>query len=92
MAGHRLAEWATRTKGCPRFASEKTMTLAEELYREGFISYPRTETNKFALNDAELHALIRRQGDGRNVEGLVPPPRVHIVPEGAPVKLNPSNT
>ena len=36
--------------------------IAEELYNEGLISYPRTETDKFAkLSDEEMHALISMQ-------------------------------
>ena len=42
-----------------RFTSEKTMRLAEELYNETLLSYPRTETDRFNMSEEELHNLIR---------------------------------
>lgn len=41
-----------------RVSSEQTMKAAESLYNKGFISYPRTETNKFK-EGTDLMALIR---------------------------------
>lgn len=41
-----------------RMSSEQTMKAAESLYNKGFISYPRTETNKFK-EGTDLMALIR---------------------------------
>jgi DNA topoisomerase-3 len=41
-----------------RISSEQTMKAAESLYNKGFISYPRTETNKFK-EGTDLMALIR---------------------------------
>ena len=40
--------------------SHKVMTLAEQLYQKGFISYPRTETDMFT-RDMDLHAIINQQ-------------------------------
>ena len=37
--------------------SSKVMEIAEKLYQKGFISYPRTETEKFAQN-IDLHSII----------------------------------
>ncbi|CCW69301.1 unnamed protein product [Phytomonas sp. Hart1] len=39
--------------------SERCMSLSESLYQEGFISYPRTETDAFSFQDAELMELVR---------------------------------
>ncbi|DAZ94738.1 TPA: hypothetical protein N0F65_011554 [Lagenidium giganteum] len=41
-----------------RLSSEQTMKAAESLYNKGFISYPRTETNKFK-EGTDLRALIQ---------------------------------
>ncbi|CCW65644.1 unnamed protein product [Phytomonas sp. EM1] len=40
-------------------SSERCMALAESLYQEGFISYPRTETDSFSFQDHELLELVR---------------------------------
>lgn len=42
-----------------RISSERCMAVAEALYQEGFISYPRTETDSFNLQDSELLDLVR---------------------------------
>lgn len=47
------------SKKC-RIASEKTMEIAESLYQQGIISYPRTETDSFQAG-TDLHSLIRLQ-------------------------------
>lgn len=47
-----------------RFPAKKTMTLAEKLYTQGFISYPRTETNIFPKG-MNLNSLIGHQTDDR---------------------------
>ncbi|RMZ80229.1 hypothetical protein DV738_g2778, partial [Chaetothyriales sp. CBS 135597] len=43
-----------------RMSSSQVMKVAEQLYTKGWISYPRTETDRFS-NDFDLHALIRKQ-------------------------------
>lgn len=40
--------------------AKETMGIAEKLYTQGFISYPRTETNMFA-KDINLVSLIENQ-------------------------------
>ncbi|TMW55827.1 hypothetical protein Poli38472_008475 [Pythium oligandrum] len=42
-----------------RVSSEQTMKAAESLYNKGFISYPRTETNKFK-EGTDLMGLLRQ--------------------------------
>lgn len=39
-----------------KLSAKQTMTIAEKLYTQGFISYPRTETNKFS-KDINLRAI-----------------------------------
>ena len=43
-----------------RMGSEQTMKVAEELYQAGFISYPRTETDRFSENQ-DLQFLVNEQ-------------------------------
>lgn len=43
-----------------RMGSEQTMKVAEELYQAGFISYPRTETDKFSENQ-DLQSIVNEQ-------------------------------
>ena len=43
-----------------RINAKETMKIAEKLYTQGFISYPRTETNIFP-KDLELGNLVQLQ-------------------------------
>ena len=48
-----------------RIPSDKAMEIAEQLYQEGYLSYPRTETDKFK-EGFDLRGLIQAQtADGR---------------------------
>jgi DNA topoisomerase-3 len=43
-----------------RINAKETMRIAEHLYNQGYISYPRTETNAFP-KDFDLRGLIQQQ-------------------------------
>lgn len=45
--------------------SSKVMEIAEKLYQKGFISYPRTETEKFAQN-IDLQSIINEMRQNNN--------------------------
>ena len=45
--------------------SSKVMEIAEKLYQKGFISYPRTETEKFAQN-INLQSIINEMRQNNN--------------------------
>lgn len=38
-----------------------TWQIADALYNQGFLSYPRTETDKFKISDGELRDLVQEQ-------------------------------
>lgn len=42
-----------------RINAKETMRIAEKLYTQGFISYPRTETNIFP-DSFDLHGVIQQ--------------------------------
>ncbi|CAM9802638.1 unnamed protein product, partial [Phaeothamnion confervicola] len=57
-----------------RLASERTMDVAEKLYQKGFLSYPRTETDKFSKNfdiQAALNEFRPSATFGGYVAGLL---------------------
>ncbi|KAJ3093186.1 DNA topoisomerase 3-alpha [Quaeritorhiza haematococci] len=45
-----------------RISSDQIMHIAETLYTQGYISYPRTETDIFE-DEFDLHSVIRKQFD-----------------------------
>ncbi|KAI9290157.1 DNA topoisomerase [Umbelopsis sp. AD052] len=57
-----------------RMTSDQIMTVAEDLYTKGFISYPRTETDQFDGN-FNFQELIAKQSDdpawGVHAQGLL---------------------
>ncbi|KAK4357599.1 hypothetical protein RND71_023209 [Anisodus tanguticus] len=50
-----------------RMSSEQTMKVAEDLYQNGFISYPRTETDRFS-EKTDLRTMVQEQ-EGHPVWG-----------------------
>jgi len=48
-----------------RMSSAEVMTVAEKLYTQGWISYPRTETDQFS-RDFDLRALVQKQTQDNN--------------------------
>ena len=45
-----------------KMSSAKTMKIAEKLYNKGYISYPRTETNKYNKS-FNLKDLVKKHTD-----------------------------
>lgn len=66
-----LQKQGSRFLGIP---SKQIMKLAESLYNNGFISYPRTETDQFD-KDMDLRALVQKQTNhsvwGQYAQGLM---------------------
>ncbi|QDZ19827.1 DNA topoisomerase [Chloropicon primus] len=50
-------EFAKRASSYLRIGSQEAMKVAEDLYQAGFISYPRTETDKFSP-EFDLRAIV----------------------------------
>ncbi|KAF2101899.1 DNA topoisomerase 3-beta [Rhizodiscina lignyota] len=48
-----------------RMTSKRVMEVAEKLYTEGWISYPRTETDQFDAS-MDLRALVQKQTQSQN--------------------------
>ena len=53
-----------------RIGAKETMKIAEKLYTQGYISYPRTETNMFP-KDFDLRTLVSHQTQDPNWGGQV---------------------
>jgi DNA topoisomerase III len=51
-----------------RITSTRVMDIAEQLYQKGYISYPRTETEKFN-KEADLRSLIQAQTESKTWGG-----------------------
>lgn len=48
-----------------RLTAKETMTIAEKLYSQGMISYPRTETNQFS-KEVDLRGLVAQHAEDAN--------------------------
>jgi DNA topoisomerase-3 len=59
-----LQKAATRLLG---MAGQHAMTIAEGLYNKGFISYPRTETDRFD-KDINLRTLVEKQANSNPLD------------------------
>ncbi|KAK9508812.1 hypothetical protein O3M35_006277 [Rhynocoris fuscipes] len=58
--------------------AKETLKIAEKLYTQGFISYPRTETNIFP-SSINLNSLVEMQVEDRNWGGFA----ANVLQEGA---------
>lgn len=65
MCTQELEKAASRKLG---INAKETMKIAEKLYSQGFISYPRTETNIFP-KDFNLTNLVQLQMEDNNWGG-----------------------
>lgn len=64
-------EFLKRASGYFSISPEKALEIAEQLYLAGFISYPRTETNRYA-EDHDFRAMLTallKVGDYRDIAG-----------------------
>jgi len=57
-------EFLKRASKFSGISPEKALELAEQLYLSGFISYPRTETNRYA-DDFDFKPLLKDLTDGK---------------------------
>lgn len=81
-----------------RLTSKRTMEIAEKLYTQGWISYPRTETNQFDRT-MDLRALVQKQTQSPNwgqfaqglVDGAYSQPRNGNDNDGAHPPIHPVN-
>ena len=53
-----------------RISAKETMKIAEKLYTQGFISYPRTETNIFP-KELDLVGLVSNQTQDQRWGGML---------------------
>jgi DNA topoisomerase-3 len=56
-------ELQKRATSALRLPGQRVMELAEELYQQGYLSYPRTATSKFS-RETDLAAIVRAQAGG----------------------------
>ncbi|XP_075686737.1 DNA topoisomerase 3-alpha isoform X1 [Rhinoderma darwinii] len=70
-----------------KIGAKETMRIAEKLYTQGFISYPRTETNVFP-KDLNLTTLVEQQTQDAQWGGFAQ----RILERGGPTPRNGSKT
>ncbi|XP_056391516.1 DNA topoisomerase 3-alpha [Hyla sarda] len=70
-----------------RIGAKETMKIAEKLYTQGFISYPRTETNIFP-KDLNLTSLVEQQTQDAQWGGFAQ----RILERGGPTPRNGNKT
>ena len=61
-----------------RINAKETMRIAEKLYTQGFISYPRTETNQFP-KDMNLSDLVQMQTQDQRWGGVYKYSKISIL-------------
>ncbi|XP_075422019.1 DNA topoisomerase 3-alpha isoform X2 [Ascaphus truei] len=70
-----------------KIGAKETMKIAEKLYTQGYISYPRTETNIFP-KDLNLTSLVEQQTQDRQWGGFAQ----RILERGGPTPRNGTKT